>query len=77
VQVLYGGRTADMWWEQNHKAVLKLDNVTVINLPETEQLAAAATRGLSISFTIQDRQILVSYEGGSFEISPVWLKEAR
>jgi uncharacterized protein YaeQ len=76
VQVLYGGRTADMWWEQHHKAMLKLDNVTVINLPETEQLAAAATRGLSISFTIQDRQILVSYEGGSFEISPVWLKEA-
>lgn len=76
VQVLYGSRTADMWWEQNHKAVLKLDNVTVINLPETEQLAAAAARGLTISFTIQDRQILVSYEGGSFEISPVWLKEA-
>jgi uncharacterized protein YaeQ len=51
--------------------------VTVINLPETEQLAAAAARGLTISFTIQDRQILVSYEGGSFELSPIWLKEAR
>lgn len=76
VQVLYGGRTADMWWNQNQKAILKLDNVTVINLPETEQLAAAASRGMAISFTIQDRQILVSYEGGSFEISPQWLKES-
>lgn len=77
VQILYGGRTAEMWWTQNQKALLKLDNVTVINLPETEQLAAAATHGLTISFTIQDRQMLVSYDGGSFEIQPQWLKEAR
>lgn len=76
VQVLYGGRTADMWWAQNQKAILKLNNVTVINLPETGELAAAAARGMTISFTIQDRQILVSHEGGSFEISPQWLKEA-
>ncbi|MDP8566350.1 YaeQ family protein [Methylophilus aquaticus] len=75
VQVLYGGRTADMWWAQNSKAMLKLNNVTVINLPETEQLSAAAARSLSISFTIQDAQILVSHAGGSFEISPVILKE--
>ncbi|WP_029147749.1 YaeQ family protein [Methylophilus sp. 5] len=77
VQVLYGGRTAEMWWNQNHKAMLKLENVTVINLPDTEQLAAAAARGLSISFTIQDQQILVSYDGGSFELTPEWLKQAN
>lgn len=74
VQVLYGGRTADMWWQQNSKAMLKLDHVTVINLPETEQLAAIAERGLSISFTIQDGQVLVSHEGGSFELIPITLK---
>lgn len=77
VQVLYGGRTADMWWAQNSKAILKLDNVTVINLPDTEQLAAAAARSLSISFTIQDQQILVSYEGGSFELEVIRLKEVE
>ncbi len=76
VQVLYGGRTAEMWWAQNSKAVLKLDNVTIINLPETGQLAAAAARGLSISFTIQDQQLLVSYDGGSFEVEVQRLKEA-
>ena len=76
VQVLYGGKTAEMWWAQNSKAMLKLDNVTIINLPETEQLAAAAERGLSISFTIQDQQILVSHAGGSFELAVVRLKEA-
>lgn len=77
VQVLYGGRIAEMWWEQNSKALLKLDNVTVLNLPDTEPLAAAAARGLSISFTIQDQQILASYEGGSFEVDVLRLKEAQ
>lgn len=74
VQVLYGGRIADMWWEQQQKAMLKLDNVTVINLPETNALAAAASRSLSISVTIQDQQLLVSHDNGSFELSPVILK---
>lgn len=75
IQILYGGRTADMWWEQNQKAMLKLANVTVINLPETEQLASAAARGLNVSVTIQDRQLLISHDQGSFELTPVWLKE--
>lgn len=74
VQVLYGGRTAEMWWEQHQKAMLKLDNVTVINLPETQALTAAASRSLSMSVTIQDQQLLVSHDGGSFELSPVILK---
>lgn len=74
VQVLYGGRTAEMWWEQHQKAMLKLDNVTVINLPETSALTAAASRSLSMSVTIQDQQLLVSHDNGSFELSPVILK---
>lgn len=74
VQVLYGGRTAEMWWEQHQKAMLKLDNVTVINLPETQALTAAASRSLSMSVTIQDQQLLVSHDGGIFELSPVILK---
>lgn len=76
VVVLYGGRIADMWWTQNSKAVLKINNLTVINLPDTQELAAIANRGLALSLTIQDRQILVSHDGGSFDISPVILKEA-
>jgi uncharacterized protein YaeQ len=74
VQVLYGGRSAEMWWEQQQKAMLKLENVTVINLPDTSALAAAASRNLTISVTIQDEQLLVSHDGGSFELSPVILK---
>lgn len=74
--VLYGGRVADMWWEQNSKALLKTNNLTVINLPDTKELANVASRSFNISCTIQDSQILVSHDDGSFDITPVILKES-
>jgi uncharacterized protein YaeQ len=73
--VLYGGRVADMWWDQNSKALLKLNNLTVINLPDTQELAKTASRNLNISCTIQDGQILVSTDDGSFELLPIVLKQ--
>ena len=75
--VLYGGRIADMWWQQNSKGLLKLNNLTVINLPETQALASLAERGMNISCTKQDDQILVSHDRGSFDITPIILKEPR
>ena len=73
--MLYGGRIADMWWQQNSKGLLKLNNLTVINLPETQELARLAAKSINIACTIQDGEILVSHDGGSFEISPSTLKE--
>jgi uncharacterized protein YaeQ len=75
VVVLYGGRIADMWWAQNNKTLLKTNNLTVINLPDTQALADIAARNMNISCTIQDNQILVSHDAGNFDISPITLKE--
>ena len=75
VVVLYGGRIADMWWDTNSKGLLKLDNLTVINLPETLSLARLAAKSISIACTIQDGEILVSNDAGSFAITPQMLKE--
>ncbi len=75
VVVLYGGRVAEMWWAANSKGLLKLNNLTVINLPETQTLAKLAERGLNISCTVQDSEILVSHDSGSFTITPVVLKK--
>ncbi len=75
IVVLYGGRIADMWWGQNSKGLLKLNNLTVINLPETLALAQLAAKNISISCTIQDGEILVSNDASSFTITPVILKE--
>ena len=74
VVVLYGGRIADMWWEQNSKGLLKLNNLTVINLADTQALADIASRSMDISCTIQDGQIMFGHATGSFDISPVILK---
>ncbi len=74
IALLYGGRVADMWWEQNSKALLKLNHLSVINLPETQALTEIASRGLEISCTIQDGQILIGHANGSLEISPIRLK---
>jgi uncharacterized protein YaeQ len=74
VVVLYGGRIADMWWAQNSKALLKNNNLTILNLPDTKELTATAERGLTMSCTVQDGQMLVSHDTGSFDISPVMLK---
>ena len=74
VVVLYGGRVADMWWDSNSKALLKLNNLTVINLPDTQEIADIASRGMSISCTIQDQQILLGHTTGSVDISPIILK---
>jgi len=75
IVVLYGGRIADMWWTTNSKALLKIHNLTVINLPDTKELASMASRSMDISCTIQDGQIMVGHNGGSFDITPVILKE--
>ena len=74
VVVLYGGRIAAMWWESNSKGLLKLNNLTVINLPETQALASLAAKSINIGCTIQDGEILVSNDAGSFTITPVMLK---
>jgi uncharacterized protein YaeQ len=74
VVILYGGRIADMWWEQNSKGLLKLNNLIVINLPETSSLASLAERTMSISCAIQDGQLLLSHDAGSVDISPIYLK---
>jgi uncharacterized protein YaeQ len=75
VVMLYGGRIADMWWDQNGKGLLKLNNLTVINLPETQALARLAARSINLSCSIQDSEILVSHDGGSVDITPAILKK--
>ena len=75
IVLIYGGRIADMWWESNSKGLLKLSNLTVINLPETQALARLAAKSIQIACTIQDNEILVSNDVGSFTITPITLQK--
>lgn len=73
--LLYGGRVADMWWDQNQKSLAKLNNLSVLNLTDTSVLTEACQRSMNISCTIQDGHLLLSYDTGSLDLTPVVLKK--
>lgn len=79
IVITYGGRTADIWWNQNRGKLEKQGNLTVLDVMSetTKALANMALRNMQLSCTIQDGQILLAGESAVLEISPtVLLKSA-
>ena len=70
--VTYGGRVADMWWQQNKVALQRQDNLTIINLsPEDSRaLAALAARGMQLQCTLQDGEAWLIVDGENTRIAP-------
>jgi uncharacterized protein YaeQ len=68
----YGGRGAALWWEQNRGALARLDNLTVVDIPEDALAAigAMAERTMRLDCTIQEGQLYFSGEGGTFHFEP-------
>ena len=68
----YGGRIADMWWQQNQAALRKLDKLTVIDLvpAETQALAALAQRSMTLQCTLQENEIWLIADGESLHVAP-------
>ena len=68
----YGGRVADMWWQQNQTALRKLDKLTVIDLlpEESRALAALAQRSMTLQCTLQENEIWLIADGESLHIAP-------
>ncbi len=72
VVLTYGGRVADMWWQQNKAALQRQDNLTVINLSaeESQALAALAARGMQLQCTLQEAELWLIVDGESTRIAP-------
>jgi uncharacterized protein YaeQ len=72
VTVTYGGRVADMWWQQNKAALQRQDNLTVINLAaeESRALAALAERGMQLQCTLQEGELWLIVDGENTRIAP-------
>ncbi len=72
----YGGRGADLWWEQAGAALDRARNLTVVNLPfaATRALARLAQRTMQLTCTIQDGQIWVADGQQSVAIEPTVLQ---
>lgn len=74
---VYGGRGAEIWWEQNRAKLERLGNLTVTSVaPETSTaLAKLAQRGMQLHCTIQDGQIwLAGEDTQQVEVNLVSLK---
>jgi len=68
----YGGRVADIWWQQNQAALQRQDKLTVVNLSQedTRALAALAERGLQLQCTLQEGELWLIVDGESIRIAP-------
>ncbi len=76
VVLTFGGRGADIWWQQNAGALSRFDHLTVLCLPsETgEQLAALCKRTMRLNSMIQDGQIWLGDESTRLDVTPLRLK---
>jgi len=73
IVLTYGGRTADLWWEQNQSALRKLGKLRVINLaaaPTAALAALAAQRTLSLTALIQDGEMHLSVGEQGLHLAP-------
>jgi uncharacterized protein YaeQ len=62
---LYGGRGADLWWNQNRAALDRLENTSVIDVPQEVSVAmkAMAAKSMRVDCTIQDGEIWLAAGG--------------
>jgi uncharacterized protein YaeQ len=75
----YGGRGAALWWEQNREALGRLENLTVVDIPDeaVEALEAMAERTMRFDCTIQEGRMYFSGEAGTFHFEPRVLSTPR
>ncbi len=68
----YGGRGADLWWEQNRAAMARLENLSVYNLPAeaTQALAGLAERTMQLQCTLQEGQLWLGNGESSVAVEP-------
>jgi uncharacterized protein YaeQ len=70
----YGGRPAEIWW--NKLNVSDYANLKVINLSEqdSKELAAMFSRGMKMSFTIQEDDVLITNDTTTLNLTLQKLK---
>lgn len=69
----FGGRAAELWWNQNRAALGRLPNLRAWSFPPEGMaaLTALAARTMRLTCTIQDGQVWVGSEAGEASLEPV------
>ena len=75
----YGGNSSGIWWEQNRRALEKLDKLSVINIAgdTAAALGALAQRSMQLQATVQDGEVWLSEDSGSPQVTPELWKASR
>lgn len=71
----YGGRPAEVWWDKIKNSTTRFDNLSVVNLPDTETAALAelANRSMKLQVNIQDGEVMVSLDDSAVYLTPsIW-----
>lgn len=67
------GRTAQTWWDKIKSATTRFDNLSVVNLPDTEPLTSLASRTMRLQVNIQDGEVMISSGESMAYVTPeVW-----
>jgi uncharacterized protein YaeQ len=68
----YGGRGAEIWWDQNAKHLNRFSNLRIINLPKeaTETIASMSQRTMQLNVSLQDGEVSISDNKQSVDIIP-------
>jgi len=72
VVLAYGGRAAEIWWQQTAGKVAGQKNLRVLALPpaESQALAALAARNMRLQCTIQDGVVWLGGDDQHVELAP-------
>lgn len=68
----YSGNPAEMWWEKVKNSTTRFDNLSVVNLPDTQAkaLAELAGRSMKMQVNIQDAEVMVSVDDAIVYVTP-------
>ena len=75
----YGGRSVDLWWNQNQQALEKLGNVSVLDIPEATlgAVTSLASRTMRLECTIQEGQVWLASGAETIHFEPRVLQPGR
>jgi len=75
--ITYGGRAADIWWQQNAPRLSALERLSVLAIDpeESAALASLADRNMRLQCTIQDGRLWLASAERTIELEPRVLQQ--
>lgn len=74
----YGGKPAEVWWDKIKNSTTRFENLSVVNLAETEtsELALKANRSMKLQVNVQDGDVMIGIDDSISYVTPVIWKAA-